>query len=182
MSQRKKCSSLRNTKQTAQHGASAAHIAVPSPRGIMPPQSLCARHPASVYSSMVCCSNRPQWFYGVNRSPGLASSYSHAFSPDGNGLSCFRLLHGYWDSPEISSDSLDASLRDAQRLRAQIHRLFICRPYYTAVLYARQSVFVRFSDSERMLHPPYPAGQGFSCTYSSGQYPFQPCDILYTPG
>ena len=39
----------------------------------------------------------------------------------------FRQLHGYWDSPELSSDSLDVlHPGGTPRIAAQIHRLFIC--------------------------------------------------------
>ncbi len=40
----------------------------------------------------------------VNRSPDLASSYSGVFPSYDSDFMPFRPLHGYWDSPEISSE------------------------------------------------------------------------------
>ena len=73
--------------------------------------------------------------HGVNKSPGLASSYLEllltalaamdetVFRPVFR-----RLLHGFWESPGFSPGSYGVADRSAaSRISAQIHRLFICR-------------------------------------------------------
>ena len=67
--------------------------------------------------------------HGVNKSPGLASS---AGAPSRRpAVVSLRLVHGYWVSPELSSDSYIIGSKEPQmRIAAQIHRLFICRNHY----------------------------------------------------
>ena len=78
--------------------------------------------------------------HGVNKSPGLASSAdapSRGIRRSGFIASC--QLHGYWVSPELSSDSyIIGSKEPPMRIAAQIHRLFICRDHYIRTFAVRQ--------------------------------------------
>jgi len=64
-------------------------------------------------------------------------------------LTRFRQLHGYWDSPEISSDSYDGCIRRLQGTDGISHRASLRRytgysfvsEYYTACRCLRQLFF-----------------------------------------
>lgn len=67
----------------------------------------------------------------VNRSPGLASSYFGVFPSYDSDLIPFRQLHGYWDSPEISS-AFPWHQYDASTFRAPTQAIHRAK-YSTAV-------------------------------------------------
>lgn len=65
-----------------------------------------------------------------NRFPDFASSYFGAFPSFDSDILPFRPLHGYWDSSELSSDSLGIIMMPAHFV--QIHKLFTWHNYSTA--------------------------------------------------
>ena len=79
----------------------------------------------------------------VNRSPGLASSYSGVFPSNDSDFMPFRQLHGYWDSPEISS-AFPWHQYDASTFRAPTQAIHRAK-YSTAVSGGQQSLSYRRS-------------------------------------
>ena len=79
----------------------------------------------------------------------------------------FRPLHGYWDSPGITPAFPWRSPHTkgrASRVSTQIHRLFICRAYYSRFSLSRQS-----AASVAAFPPRAPGMGGKAPSYAEGK-------------